>query len=63
MAVTHGGLIHHHGRLHVMVALPTSAGLGFVPGAIGTHSRAPGSEASRICFVVCVLIGAVRYAQ
>ena len=45
------------------IALATSAGLGFVPGAIGTHSRALEAEASRICFVVCVLIGAVRYAQ
>jgi len=45
------------------IPLATSAGLGFVPGAIGTHSRALEAEALRICFVVCGLIGAVRYAQ
>ena len=62
VAVTHGGLVDHHGRHHVGDCDAELGQLGFMPGAICTSSQ-PGAEVSRICFAACVRIGAVRYSH
>ena len=59
VAVTHGGLVDHHGRHHVRDCDAELGQLGFMPGAICTTSQ-PGAEVSMICFAACVRIGAVR---